>query len=276
VREIVEILRKEGLIDFDWMVRNEPAGESIGAMAYLMQHKGESNVIAAMTPTWITSPLTVAEAPNNVTELTPIMTLLTEPEVFAVAADSPYQTIGDFVEAAKKEPGKLVQCGGPTSGSDALAGYALQAATGTKWTYLPIPESGQRITALLNGDAQLLEAPTGYFEQFVKSGDVRVLAVVGDQRSAMYPDVPTVKEAGFAVDFVMKFRGLLAPPDIPADALQYYQDLFSKLVETDGWKEYVEANGYITNVIVGDAFGDYLVAQIEATKINLEKSGGKS
>ncbi len=120
-----------------------------------------------------------------------------------------------------------------------------------------------------------MEAPTGYFEEFVKSGQIRVLAVVGDQRSALYPNVPTVREEGINVDFVLKFRGVVAPPNMPKEAVDYYKDLFSKLIKTDGWKDYVEKNGYITNVIVGDKFGEFLSSQIVATKTNLEASGGK-
>ena len=270
VRDVIAMMKDEGLIESNWTVRNEDAGEGAGAMAYLLEQQGQTDNISAMTTTWLTTPQTIEGAEVTVDDLTPVVGLITEPEVMAVSPDSPYKSLTDFVEAAEESPGELVQTGGSTTEVGALNGAALQAETGTEWQFLSYEEVGQRVTALLNGDADMMFGSAQDFAAQVEAGKLEIIATISPTPSPVYPDAPTVQDEGFDLELVPQVRGVMAPPEIPEDALAYYEDLFSQLIETESWKEYAEKNGLVTDLKTGEEWESYLAEQDELVRQTLE------
>jgi len=76
----------------------------------------------------------------------------------------------------------------------------------------------------------------------VRAGKLRVLAQLTETRLAGYPDVPTLKEAGYDVTTTPQIRAVVAPPQMPADAAAYWEERFTKLHETASWKKYIADN----------------------------------
>ena len=249
-------------------VRRTHAGT--GAMAYLLEQAGQSDTISAMTTTWLTTPLTIEGASVTVDDLTPLAGLIIEPEVMAVPPDSPYRSLSDFVEAAKEQPGGLVQTGGSTTEVGALNGEAIQAEAGADWQFLSFEEVGQRVTALLNGDADMMFGSAQDFAAQVEAGKLRIIATISPTPSPIYPDAPTPEDEGFDSALVPQVRGVMAPPDIPEEALAYYEGLFKKLVKTDSWKEYAEKNGLVTQLKVGEEWESYLNQQNQLVEETLK------
>lgn len=272
VRDVIQMMREEKIISSNWPVRNESAGEGAGAMSYLLSKSGQTDTISAMTTTWLTTPLTIEGVDVTVEDLTPIAGLIIEPEVMAVAADSPYDSLTDFVEAAKEQPGQLVQTGGSTTEVGALNGESLQAEAGTDWKFLSFEDVGQRISALLNGDADMMFGSAQDFAAQVEAGKLKIIATISPDPSPVFPDAPTTEEEGFEAELVPQVRGIMGPPDMPQEALTYYQEAFSKLVETQSWKDYAEKNGLVTQLRVGDEWGGYLAQHTELVKQALEKA----
>jgi putative tricarboxylic transport membrane protein len=273
VRDVIAMMREEGLIEENWPVRNEEAGEGAGAMAYLLGKGGSSSNISAMTTTWITTPLTIEGADVTVDDLTPIAGLIIEPEVMAVPGDSPYGSLTDFVEDAQQNPGDLVQAGGSTTEVGALNGKTIATDAGTSWKFLSFEEVGQRVAAMLNDDAQMMFGSAQDFQAQIDAGKLKVVATISPEPSPIYPDAPTVQEEGFDVELVAQVRGVMGPPDMPPEALEYYQNLFGDLVESDSWKEYAEKNGIVTRFMIGDEWESYLAEQQEVVREKLEEIG---
>jgi putative tricarboxylic transport membrane protein len=271
VRDVIEIMREEGIISGNWPVRNEEAGEGAGAMSYLLSKRGETETISAMTTTWLTTPLTIEGAEVTVEDLTPIAGLIIEPELMAVPADSDYSSLTDFVDAAKEQPGELVQAGGSTTEVGALNGETIQTEAGTDWKFLSFEEVGQRITALLNGDAHMMLGSAQDFAAQVDAGKLEVIASISPEPSPLYPDAPTTADEGFEAELVPQVRGIMGPPDMPQEALEYYQGVFEELVETDAWKDYAEENGLVTQLRVGEEWGDFLAEQNDVVAEKLEE-----
>ena len=240
-------------------------------MNYLLSKRGETDTISAMTTTWLTTPLTIEGAEVTVEDLTPIAGLIIEPELMAVAADSPYSTLNDFVDAAKEQPGKLIQAGGSTTEVGALNGASIATEAGTDWKFLSFEEVGQRITALLNGDADMMLGSAQDFAAQVDAGKLEVIASISPEPSPIYPDAPTTADEGFESELVPQVRGVMGPPDIPQEALEYYQGIFEELVETDAWKEYAETNGLVTQLRVGEEWGDFLAEHNDVVAEKLEE-----
>ncbi len=103
-RQMIKVMYENKIIDTNWPVRNVPAGDSIGAMSYMVERKGNAGLIAQVTPTWLATPMTVANAQVSLADLTPITLVATEPQVIVTNADSQFNSFTDFVAAAKAKP----------------------------------------------------------------------------------------------------------------------------------------------------------------------------
>lgn len=262
-REWVDMLRAEGLVEGRWTVSNQSGGSGATAMAYLAQRAGQSDVISGMTTSYIITPLTSEEVEHTILDFTPIAQMVTEQAVVVTAADSPYDTFTDFIDAAREAPGELVQAGGVVTSVDNLARLIIQAEEDVEWNYLNIESGGQRVTALLNGDADILIVQPQEVAEQVRGGEIKVIAAVADEPIALYPEVSTLADQGIDSELPPQTRGILGPPDMPQEAVDYYIEVFRSLTETPSWQEYAEANALETTFVPGPDWGPLLAEQIE-------------
>lgn len=273
-RQLIKLMKESDNIDRLWPVRNIPAGDAIGAMSFLKEKSGEENYIAQMTPTWLVTPMTVQNSNVTVADMTPIAGLASEPQVVAVKAGSPLKSMNDFIAAAQADPGKLVQTGGSGTATDALTGLALQKSTGAKWKFLSFEDTGSRITAVLRGDADIVMGSAGDFSEQVRAGKMEVITILGSEKLAVFPDAPTALEQDIDVESLpLQFRGIIGAPDMPEDAVAYYQEALEKTLATDGWAEYAESEGLVTDFRDNAAFGTYLEERTEVLGGLLEDLG---
>jgi putative tricarboxylic transport membrane protein len=260
-RFIAGAVEKEKLAPVRMTVSNKTGGGGITAMHYVVEKKGDANMIAIFTGNWMTNPLTRAEAKVTVKDMTPITRLVLEPALIAVKADSPIKTLKDFVDAAKKSPGKLKQSGGSMTSRDNVVRQLLMKHTGANWAFISFPGGGERIAAVLGGHVDMMIVEPQEAGEHIKGGNMRVIAQVTDKRLAAFPNVPTLKEAGFDVPIVPQVRGVVAPPGIPPEAVAYYEDLFLRLSKTPTWKKYLEDNqfedGYMKSAELAKFFDEF-------------------
>jgi putative tricarboxylic transport membrane protein len=243
-RAVVGMLEKEKLVPVRMQVVNKTGGGSTVAAAYLAEKKGEPHTIGFFTGVWLTSPITTAEAKVTLRDLTPVARLVLEPALIAVKADAPYKTLRDFVEAAKKNPGQLKQSGGSVTSRDNVVRQLLQKNSGARWVFISFPGGGERIAALLGGHVNMMVIEPAEAGEHIRAGNMRVLAQVSEKRLAAFPDVPTLKEAGFDVPSVPQVRGVVAPPGIPAENVAYWEDVLRRLTRTASWKKFLADNQF--------------------------------
>ena len=241
-RAMANMIEKEKLLPVRMVIVNKPGGGSAVAAAALSEKMDDPHTIGLITSVWIAGPLTSAEAKVTVNDLKPIAQLMLEPAVFAVRADSPYKTLKDFVEAAKAKPGSLKQSGGSGTSRDNIIRQQLSHATGAKWAFVSFPGGGERLAALLGGHVDIMVIEPQEAGEQVRAGKLRVLAQISDQRLPSWPDVPTLKEAGFDITPTPQIRAVVGPPQMPNEAAAFYEGLFARLRETASWKAYVKDN----------------------------------
>jgi putative tricarboxylic transport membrane protein len=243
-RAAVLMIEKEKLLPVRMQVVNKTGGGSTVAAAYLFEKKSDPHTIGFFTGVWLTSPITTAEAKVTLRDLTPVARLVLEPAVIAVKADAPYKTLGDFVAVAKKNPGQLKQSGGSVTSRDNVVRQLLQKTSGARWAFISFPGGGERISALLGGHVNMMVIEPAEAGEHIRAGNMRVLAQVSEKRLAGFPDVPTLKEAGFDVPSVPQVRGVVAPPGIPAENVAYWEEVFRKLTRTALWRKFLEDNQF--------------------------------
>jgi putative tricarboxylic transport membrane protein len=243
-RAVALMIEKEKLLPVRMQVVNKTGGNGAVAAAYLAEKKGDPNTLGFFTGVWLNNPLTSAEAKVTLKDLTPVARLVLEPAVIAVKADAPYRTFADFIAAAKQSPGQLKQSGGSVTSRDNVVRQLLQKNTGARWAFISFPGGGERIAALLGGHVNMMVIEPAEAGEHIRAGNMRVLAQVSDRRLPAYPDVPTLKEAGFDIPSVPQVRGVVAPPAVPKENVAYWEEVFRKLTQTDSWRKFLADNQF--------------------------------
>ncbi len=244
-RFISQAIEKENLAPVRFTVNNKTGGGGLTAMAYVAEKKGDTHAIAVFTGNWLTNPLTRKEAKLTIKDLTAVSRLVLEPALIAVKNDAPYKTLKDFIEASKASPGALKQSGGSQTSRDNVVRQLLMKSTGANWAYISFPGGGERIAALLGGHVNMMVVEPQEAGEHIKAGNMRVIAQVSEQRLAGFPNVPTLKEAGYDIPVVPQVRGIVMPPGVAPDVVAYYEDLFLRLSQTPTWRKYLEDQQFV-------------------------------
>lgn len=150
-------------------------------------------------------------------ELTPVVLGGGQANVCAVRSDSGIKNLQDLVAAMKKNPGKFNFSSTGIGSLSHLGIELLKVKTGTFAVHIPYPSSPQAITAILQGDVQFACVPAIAVMPQVKAGKMTALSVSTEKRSALMPDIPTMKESGFPEVVSVAWMAILAPAGTPAD-----------------------------------------------------------
>jgi tripartite-type tricarboxylate transporter receptor subunit TctC len=183
----------------------------------------------------------------------PVARVSVETPVLAVRADAPWKTLKEFVEYAKSNPGK-VRIGNSGAGSHThFAASALFLTGGAKVIDVPFGE-GQAVVNLLGSRIEgIVQLPAAVVAH-VKSGGLRVLAVLGSKRDPIFPDVPTANESGYAVALDM-WRGIAVPKGVPKPVIVRLQNAIKTTVESEAFKEAGKSIGFAPAYLPADDFG---------------------
>jgi len=250
-RGVAAVLEKNKLVPQRIQINNRTGGGGLVAMSFLGEKAGEDHMVAFFTSVWYVNPMIRKEAKISMSELTPVARLILEPSVLTVRADSPFKSAKDFVEAAKKEPGKYKQGGGSISGRDNTTRLVMQKATGAQWQFISFPSGGERVAALLGGHTDLyIMEPAEALEQ-IRAGKIRVIATLMEKRLPAFPDVSTLKEQGINVPEVPQPRGMVGPPKMPANVRAFWEGALAKMVKTAEWQEYLKKDLLEDGFLIG-------------------------
>ncbi|HEY7518574.1 MAG TPA: tripartite tricarboxylate transporter substrate binding protein [Methylomirabilota bacterium] len=166
----------------------------------------------------------------------PIARLNADPTILVVNADLPYKSVQDLLADAKRRPNEIVYAtSGPYGASHVPTEMLLKAAGGLKMRHLPTTGGGPATTAVLGNHAAFWMSTTGPAAPHVKSGKLRALAVSGATRQPYFPDVPTLKELGYDVEYYL-WCGLFAPRNTPPAALNVLRDAVRKAMQDPEFK----------------------------------------
>jgi tripartite-type tricarboxylate transporter receptor subunit TctC len=144
-----------------------------------------------------------------------IARLNADPPLLVVGAERPWRTVKDLVEEARKRPGDIIYSSSGLYGASHVPMEMLLHAAGVRMRHLPTTGGGPAMTAVLGGHAALWACPPAIASPHLKAGKIRALATWGGTRLAAFPDVPTLRESGYDVEYYL-WAGLFAPRNVPA------------------------------------------------------------
>jgi len=157
-------------------------------------------------------------------QLAPVARILADPAVLAVLTSSPYKTLADLIEDAKKRPGVISYGSSGHYGASHVPMEMFLNAAGLKLLHVPYRGGGPALTALLGKQVDMIPSAPGPLQPHLEAGTVRVLANWGGERTRGLPNVPTFRELGYPdVEFYI-WAGLFAPKSTPDDVIKRLRD----------------------------------------------------
>lgn len=197
------------------------AGGAVG-MAYVTRQKPDGNTLLMALSSIVIIPESdkVSGKPPSYTmsQFTPIALVSADPTVLVVRANSPWKNTADLIRDAKSKPKVITFSSSGIYGTTHVAQSMLWQAAGVEMLHVPYNGGGPSMTALLGGQVDVTAQAPGTVAAHLKAGTVRILGTWGAERLKSLPDVPTLKEQGFDVEFYI-WSGLFAPAGLPAAKL---------------------------------------------------------
>ena len=189
-------------------------------------------------------------------DFAPVGAVIETPMAMVVAASSPFQTVQDVIDYARKNPGKLNFGSGGVASTPHLAAELFKNAAGIFMVHIPFKGGGDALLGVMSGNADLLftAAPTAL--PHVKNGKVRLLAHTGTQPYPAMPGVPTVADAGKLKGFQFNnWFGLAFPRDTPADIVAQMNADVAKAFADPALRERFISQGAAITLSSPEAFG---------------------
>ena len=226
-------------------------GGAIG-WSELVQGRPDGYTIAGHNlPHIALQPLEMDNAGYKTLDLKNIYMFESTPNVLMVRNDSPFKTLKDFIDYAKKNPPGVMTVGGSgTSSANDLGTTMLNKAAGIQLTYVPFGGTGSAVPALLGNHVTALMSYSPMVIQYKEK--FRFLAMASEKRMDTIPDVPTFRELGY--DIVEgAYRGVAAPPGTPDEIIKYLANVFDKTMKDPEVKKKMDQNGFKTEFMGPEA-----------------------
>jgi tripartite-type tricarboxylate transporter receptor subunit TctC len=166
----------------------------------------------------------------------PLARFVADPCVLIVNDQQPYKTLKDFIDDAKKRPNEIIFSSSGLYGALHIpTALFMAAAGGLKLRHLPTNGGGPALTAFLGNNSQVLVSSVSACISQIKAGKARPLALFGGERSKALPDVPTLKESGYDVEYYL-WVGAFAPKGTPAAAITFLRGVLDKAAHGEQFK----------------------------------------
>jgi tripartite-type tricarboxylate transporter receptor subunit TctC len=176
-------------------------------------------------------------------DLTPIALIERGPLILMVPPNSPFKSVKDIVAAAKAKPGTLSYASGGLGGSHHLSAEMFKQIAGLQITHIPYKGGAPAATDLMGGQVDMMFEQMYAASPAIKGGKLRALAITSKTRSPLFPDLPTMIEAGVPGFEVQNWQGLVGPAGMPAPIVKLLNELVNKALADPAIKEQMLGQG---------------------------------
>ncbi|WP_424927694.1 Bug family tripartite tricarboxylate transporter substrate binding protein [Amaricoccus tamworthensis] len=262
-RQIGKIMFDIGAVDQPVQVTNMAgAGGGVAYNHVVAERSSDEDLIVAASSATTTRLAQNAYAGMTADQVRFVGAIGADPGVIVVANDSPYQSLGDLVEAIKADPGSVAFAGGSAVGGfDHLKPLMILQRAGftdiTEVKYIGVDGGADAITQTVGGFTQAMTGDMSEIVGFLNSGEVRAIAVLTEERVPGFEDIPTAREQGFDV-VAVNWRGLYIPKDVSDETFDAWSDKLQQVADSEEWHEAMAANGLAPFTMVGADFQSYV------------------
>lgn len=282
-RTIQAVLARGKIVDKPMVVLNKGGGSGAEAFLYAKQNAGDPNKVIFGTNNVYLLPH-IAKLAYQAQDLQPVAALAMDEFLVWVKADAPYQNVGDLIEAAKAEPGKIAFGGSQSKDTDETLVALIEQTSGADFKYVPFNGGGEVGVQLAGGHvAANVNNPNENLGQW-QAGAVRPLCVFAPQRMQKsepihdgkgWHDIPTCKEQGLAIDSYQMPRTVWVPADVPAEAVEFYRAALEQVSASEEWQDYLTKTSQSGAFLTGEELTQF-IAGSEAKTVAVFKAEGWS
>jgi len=252
-------------VDTKWtlVVENKPgAGGNVGLDAAAHAPKDGYTIAMGQTANLAVNPALYASMTfDPLKDLVPIAMISSQPLIVVVDSKSPYQTLKDLVDAAKKSPGKINMASPGNGTIGHIGGELFQRRAGITMTHVPYKGASPAVTDLMGGSVDCYFGNSQAVGGLVASGRLRPLAVTSANRLASFPKVPTVAESGYPGFEAATWSGLVAPAGTPQAIIDKLNAAANKALASPAVQKQLADEGSTPLGGTSKQFGDFMKAE---------------
>lgn len=271
-RVVAEILTREKLVVQPVNVMNRPGGAGAIAYTYFKGKRGDPHTIMTVASMTLLVQTTRPEMGMGLDHFTPLAFLAQDPQAVMVAADSPFQSFADLVDAGKREPNSLAASVASPGGTARMLLWLIERETGARYKMVSFKSGADAILPVMGGHTHFTTENISEGHGAVEAKKLRVLAVSSAQRLRVVPDVPTLMELGYNIH-IGTGRGFAMPADVPKEAAARMQSILERVYHSAAWKEHAERSMYENIWMSGPDYAAHL-AQRRALVLEFLQSIG--
>jgi tripartite-type tricarboxylate transporter receptor subunit TctC len=219
------------------VVNNLPGAAGLLAAQLGSKAPADGYSLVALSGAAVTTLPHMQKGQNPARDLVPIAMIVSFPSVISVNAKVPAQNIREFIELARKNPGKYTYASGGNGSVQHTAMEQLKAMAGMNLLHVPYKGMGQATTDLVGGQVDCAIQGVVAVIPFAKAGQVRVLAWTGARRNPLFPDIPTLHEAGVTGYQFQSWTALFGPAGLPREVVNRLNAEFRKAAAAPDLRE---------------------------------------
>lgn len=210
------------------IVENRPGAGGMIAVTAVARAAPDGYTILVDAPGVVLNPSLYRKISYDPKDLQPVAQLMTSPFVIVANPNVPIRSVTEIAEYARKNASKFNVA---TAGnSTLLAGEMFRLIANVEFTFVPYNGAAPASMSVVSGDTQLMFSDLTSFGQHITSGQLRAIAVAGERRSPMLPDVPTTREAGMPEYVVTSWFGAFVPAATPPDIVRRLNAAINRVV----------------------------------------------
>lgn len=275
-RAIQQHMQNQKLVGVPVTVSNRPGAGGVVAWNYLNQRAGDGGYLSVSPINLLTEHI-AGVSPITYTDVTPIAQLFNEYVAFSVKADSPIKSGSDLVQRLKADPSSVsFAVAAALGGANHLASAAAMKAAGIdtrRLKFVVFTSGPQSITAAMGGHVDVAVTPVSGAVAYLQGNRMRVLAVSAPKRlGGAMAVVPTWREQNVESVF-SSWRGLIGPKSMTPEQIAYWEDVMSRIVQSEEWKRDMERNYWEGHFMKSAESAQYLRSQYEQYRALLTELG---
>lgn len=240
-------------------VVNKTGGGGAVGMTAGAKAKADGHALTFATVELVTVPHT-SETQFTYEDFKPVLQVNADPACIVVKADSKMNSIEDFINEAKSNPGKIRVGNSGVGAIWHLGAATLEKEAGVELNHVPYEGAAPAVAALLGEHIEAVACSPGEVISQVQAGELKILGVMSDERLEALPEVKTVKEQGYDV-VVGTWRGVVAPKDTPDDVVKTLEEGFSAAAEKSEFEEFLTKANLGYEVQGSEAFSELIKDQ---------------
>ena len=278
-RLIQGIITKNNLMKTSMIVVNKGGGAGAEGFLEIKNAKGDPHKIVITLSNLFTTPLATG-VPFSWKDMTPVAMLALDEFVLWVNAETPYKTTQEYLAAVKASGGKLKMGGTGSKQEDQIITALIEKSQSTKFIYVPYKGGGEVAVQLVGKHIDsTVNNPIEAVAQW-RGSKVRPLCVFDSKRlvykdkiaDKSWADIPTCKENGLDVEYLM-LRGIFMAPGVSPEQIAYYVDLMKKVRATAEWKKFMDEGAFNQTFMEGAEFARWVANEEIRHRLLMQEAG---